>query len=302
MELPDIISLSFHKVQKDRLSHISQIPRDDPVVLLRLPLHIMQVLNDRIHRRRRHACPHILRVLQSVVHDLSHCNACDPHMAFPRPDQEGAASGHGPVGGQRSLAGIAQRETELLLRAPEVAGRHGKHILSVPRRCAHCSQRERLAGCGACPIQPEHGDLQRLHAHGGGDTLPEQIPAEQIPHFLRFHMRLSKCQRTRLLLHIAFRFLPGLRAEQIVLIHHIEQLRQRTLRLLAPRHRRRADNIGSLRKHNALTSSYLIHNPVSISDSSSGAPFYPVILFIRPAFAGSVLFPSVSWSIPDPAR
>ena len=196
----------------------------------------MEITDDRVHRRRRHACPHILGILEPIVHDLPHRDARDPDMALPCPHQERSAPGHGPVGGERSLAGISERKPKLLLRTPEVAGRHCQHVLPVSGSSTHGRKRKRLTGCGTRPIQPEHGDLQSLHSHGGGDPLPEQISAEQISHLFRRHMRLPESQRACLFLHVALRFLPGLRSEQIVLIYHIEQLRQRAFPFLAPRH------------------------------------------------------------------
>ena len=175
---PDIIPLVLYQVEQDILSHIPQIPCDDPVIVLHSPSEILQVLYDRIHGGRSHTGAHILRILQAVIHDLPHGHTGDPHMALLRPHQERAAPCHRPMCRQRTLVRVPKRETKFLLRASEVAGGHCKHTVPIARGHAHGAQCQRFPGCGAGAIEPEQRNLQRLDPHGCGDPLPEQIPAE----------------------------------------------------------------------------------------------------------------------------
>ena len=84
--------------------------------------------------------------------------------------------------------------------------------------------------------------------------MTKQVTRKQIADFLRLHTRLSKRQRHRFLLQCAFRLLPGLTAEQIILSHHIDQFPERAFTFLCSRHTGTLPDINRPLRHKALAS------------------------------------------------
>ena len=85
MLLPDVVSPASNQIKKDGLSHISEIPGDDAVIICLCTFHIRKVLYNRIRSCRSHARPHVLRIFQTIIHDLPDCHPGDTDMAFPCP-------------------------------------------------------------------------------------------------------------------------------------------------------------------------------------------------------------------------
>ncbi len=63
MDLGKVIALLGQKIQKDGLPYRPQIPRDDLVIILLIPLQVLEMLPDRVEGRRGHGRAHIAGVL-----------------------------------------------------------------------------------------------------------------------------------------------------------------------------------------------------------------------------------------------
>lgn len=76
----DINLLLRKQVKQEFLPHFAEIAGDNPIIILRLPAEIRQILRNRIRRRRRHAGAHIHGILHTVIHDFA-----DRHTLHHRP-------------------------------------------------------------------------------------------------------------------------------------------------------------------------------------------------------------------------
>ena len=141
-----------------------------------------------------------------------------------------------------------------------------QHIFPVSCCRTHSCKGERFSRGGTGPVQTEHGDLQRLHSHGCGDALPQQVSAEEISDLVCFHMCFPQGEHACFFLHGALSLFPCLCAEQIVFICHIEELSQRAGRLFTACHRGGTYDIGCIFKEKALFSFYYpVHIDILIS-------------------------------------
>ena len=96
-------------------------------------------------------------------------------------------------------------------------------MLRIASRCHHSSQCQRFPAGRAGTIDSEQGNIVSGNAEGSGNALSQQITGEEIRDILCFPPGLFHDHVDCILLKIAFRLLPGLTAEEIILSHHVEQ-------------------------------------------------------------------------------
>ena len=131
----------LYQLQQNLFADGSEISCDDPVILLRLPLKVKQVLADRIAGRRCHARAHVHIVAHAPVDNLPGCNAADPHVTILCSKDKRTAPGHGPRRCERPLTAVTERETKFFLRTCEVARGHSRRMLC--KASSHAHRRER---------------------------------------------------------------------------------------------------------------------------------------------------------------
>ena len=80
MLFSDVISSAFHQVKKYGLTNISKITCYDLIVIFLGSSKILKIAINGIGCSRSHTCPHVLRILQTKIHDLPYCDSCNPNM------------------------------------------------------------------------------------------------------------------------------------------------------------------------------------------------------------------------------
>ena len=78
----DINPLFPKELDENLLPHIPQIAGYNPIIILRLPTKIRKMLIDGIAGRRSHGSPHILRILDAVIHDPAWSRPCNLRLSF----------------------------------------------------------------------------------------------------------------------------------------------------------------------------------------------------------------------------
>ncbi len=168
MPAADIDPLLGQQFEQRLLSHASEIPGQDSIVILRLPVKIFQVCRDRPCCCRRHRTAHIEGILDSEILYPPYCNTCYSNFAavpalififdrlsrhgFPRCihilQQKRSASRHCPRCVQRSLSTVLERISELLLRTRKVARSQAHDTVRISRRHAHAPKTQSFPAGG----------------------------------------------------------------------------------------------------------------------------------------------------------
>ena len=249
-----LIAFFFEKIQQDLLPDIAEISCDDLIVRLRFSSKIFQILCNRTARCRCHTCTHILGVFQSVVHHFSCGKSCDLYFSLLPVQHAGSASRNRPGSRQRSLASVAKRKTEFLLRRGKMAGCHRQHPLAVTGRQCDGSETQRLSHRGARTEQSVQRPIQFSDSKRGGNGLRQQIPGKDDPDILRGASCLFDRQPCRLLLQHALCFLPGILSQLIIRLDLVKKNCQRTFSFFLSNHRCPAFHIDWLFQPDALFS------------------------------------------------
>ena len=252
-----VIVAQFHavgaeEVQYNGFAQLSQISGDDQVIAGGLAPGFCKVSGERTVRRGGHGRPHVVGILDTLVHHLADGGVCDIGAVPITAKDGGAGAGHRPLCGGGALPAVLQGGAVLPLSGAEVGGGHRRRPgaeAAVQRHGGH-DQPFRHGGAGA--VKPEKGHILATHGKGGGDTLVEQVAGEEHIQGRGSLPRLVQGALKGQPLHGALRFLPAGLSKAVILIDEVEEGGHRAVTFFFAHHAGIPGNGGRIGKGQSL--------------------------------------------------
>ena len=213
------------------------------------------MLPDGVRGGGSHAGAHVHGIPQTVIDNLSGRKACDHRTIMTGRsvcEDKRTASGHSPGGGKRPLVAVAERKTEFLFCAGEMAACDAGGKIRKAAGNGEARECERQPAGGAGAVEPEKRAFILHQPKACGDTLSEQVTCKKISDIRRMQSSLLERQMQGVALQTAFRILPGIAAKQVVFSCKVKQLPERSLLFSAADDRGAGADIDRDRKTDAL--------------------------------------------------